>query len=451
VEKPLLATAIAYKTVTFDVLDQLKADDFNYRLCRDVYDALNDLYRLNKPIDMLTVYETMKAKPHCAYVNLILLTQLCQESTIPSMTDGYIEVIKKHSIIRKLHEFIGDVVSKICRKVDPNIILENIRASAEKIENSHSVASESTLKDLRAIEIERIREERKLIKEGEKPTIKGIPTGYAELDQKYLGWNPGELHIIAARPGIGKTSFALNLLKRICFDRAHKGLFFSLEMTSRHICLRALSICHKIAFWRLDSSVMTDDQFNEIDTSNKIENSVVSVFDFDCVDFSNIRREAKRVQSSRGLDIIFVDYLQLMKAAGRKSFENRHVEVSEITRGLKLLAKELSVPIVALSQLSRNVNENERPSLRDLKESGSIEQDADSVMLLYRPISATPQIGEKQPDNCINIDIAKNRNGPTGIVQLIQHPEFFIFENVAKESESWLYSVNSNIFKKVVE
>lgn len=435
-ERPLIATAIAYQTFTLDVLDQLKSDDFNYRLCRDVYDALNDLYKLKKPIDMLTVYETMKAKPHCSYVNLILLTQLCQESTVPSMADGYIDIVKKHSTMRKLHDLCAGVYSRLFSGIPPDQIIQYIKDSVYQIENSHPRSDGKTLKQLAEIETERIAKAREEFSKTGKLVLKGLLTGYQEIDQKYLGWNPGELHIVAARPGVGKTSFALNLLKRLCLDQKYKGLFFSLEMTSEHIYRRFLSICKRIPYWRLWTGNIELKDVENVHDIDKIKDVIVSTYDFDCIELSSIIRESRRVQDSSGLDVIFIDYLQLMKASRKKSFENRHVEVSEITRGLKLLAKELSVPIIALSQLSRNVNENERPGLRDLKESGSIEQDADSVMLLYRPVSATPQIGEKQPDNCINIDIAKNRNGPTGIVQLIQHPEFFIFDNVVKEDSN---------------
>lgn len=390
-------------------------------------------------MDITTVYAGIKSLGARAdSVSQLDLMKLTLESTTPSFIESYIKIITKNSLHRRLIDSsINFFISANSSLVEPDYTIKMAKESIDEIENLTKCVDSSLFHDVAKIEIEEIKEAYQTYLKTGKPVVRGIRTYYPEIDSKLMGLKPGELHILAARPGCGKTAFALNMVKRMSIDREYKSLFFSLEMSTEQIVRRLFSICCSISTWRMLTGALTEQLLENLTSSINLEKSFISMVDSTGVDVYDIRREAKKNKSSRGLDIIFIDYLQLMKSSSGR-YENRHVEVSEITRSLKLLAKELDVPIVCLSQLSRNVSDSERPSLRDLKESGSIEQDADAVMLMYKtvPVPLAKPMPEPTNSICVNIDIAKNRNGPTGTLQLTLRPEFFTFESVCKDQSA---------------
>lgn len=410
-------------------------------MCRDVFEAIKSLYLNKQQLDLITIYQELKKQAaKTSYITLVSLTSLCQEATTISFVDSYIQIILKNSLRRRLiaisEDFFLNAMSPL---VDTQHILSKTMLSLSSVECDQT-SKDDLAYDLAKAELEEITKSYETYKETKQPVRRGISTFYNELDAKLFGLKPGELHILAARTGVGKTAFALNLIKNMCIDNKHKAIFFSLEMGKREIIRRVLSICSSSASWRMSSGVLSDEMHEKIKESvERLNGIILSLKDSGHSDMVGLRKECIRTKHKLGLDIIFIDYLQLMKSNTKKSFESRHVEVADITRGLKLLAIELNIPIVALSQLSRNVKDDERPSLCDLRESGSIEMDADSVLLLYKTIpdlktqASTPVPGQPL---CINLDVAKNRNGPTGTIQLTYRPDTFTFESVYKEQSA---------------
>ena len=437
----MLGTVIIYGNFVFDIVDKLISTDFNDLFCRTVFDAIKSTFEAGLNVDITTVYSGIKSLgARAACVSQIDLMKLTLESTTPSFIDSYINIIIKNSLHRRLIDTsINFFISANSSLIDPKATIKMARDSLDEIENLHKSIESDFIYEIAKSEIEEIKKAYQTFLETGKPVVRGIKIGYPEIDAKFMGLKSGELHILAARPGCGKTAFALNILKKVAIDDASKALFFSLEMSNEQIVRRLFSICYSVPAWRMLTGVLLQKHLDSLNSSIDLEKSIISMVDSTGVDVYDIRREAKKNKHSRGLDIIFIDYLQLMKS-GSGRYENRHVEVSEITRSLKLLAKELDVPIVCLSQLSRNVSDSERPSLRDLKESGSIEQDADAVMLMYKtvPVPLAKPMPDLVKGLCMNVDIAKNRNGPTGTIQLTLDPEFFTFESVCKEQSASL-------------
>jgi replicative DNA helicase len=265
---------------------------------------------------------------------------------------------------------------------------------------------------------------------GKKPIL---TTGFFDLDRKLRGLNPGELVILAARPGMGKTTLMLNFAYNIAKELKKSACIFSLEMQQTELSLKLASIIHKnepdvkLLCSSEKSSLQTERVMNMLKTAEKnLEDTRLFIIDNGGVSLNDIRREAKKLKKKNDLSILFIDYLQLIKIQSK--LQNRNLEIQEITQGLKMLAKELEIPILLLSQLSRDTEKRseKKPVLSDLRDSGAIEQDADIVLFVYRENYYKK---EEQEEENTEIIIAKNRKGKTGVVNLIFYPEKSVFEN----------------------
>ncbi len=269
----------------------------------------------------------------------------------------------------------------------------------------------------------------------------GVSSGYYDLDFLLQGFRGGQLIILAARPSVGKTTFCLNLVRNMCVHGGKKGIFFSLEMKALDITLNLLCSMAKVDSFRLRSGVLNGDEENLLfDAGEILSSAALFLDDGSGTTTMTVRSRARRMKHSEGLDFIVIDYLQLL-SDGASNVDNRQAEVAAISRKLKGLALELDIPIVALSQLSRKVEDrtDQRPRLADLRESGAIEQDADIVLLLHREDYVKRQQGKKDEEippeirNRAEIIVAKNRNGPTGVAELAYFREAFRFENLARD------------------
>jgi replicative DNA helicase len=265
---------------------------------------------------------------------------------------------------------------------------------------------------------------------GRGETITGVPTGYSELDTLLSGLQPSNLIVVGARPSMGKTAFALGLASHAASSHGVPVLFFSLEMSHLEIAQRVLAAEARLDVTKLRNGRLLDSDWPRISSAiGRIDTAPLFIDDNPNVTIMDIRAKARRMRSSNGIGLVVIDYLQLM--TGRSSAENRQVEISEISRGLKILARELQLPVVALSQLSRGLEAraDKRPMLADLRESGAIEQDADVVMFIYRDEVYNPE----SPDRgTAEVLIAKHRNGPTGVAHLAFIANYAKFGELAR-------------------
>jgi len=264
---------------------------------------------------------------------------------------------------------------------------------------------------------------------GRSGSITGIPTGYADLDEHLAGLQPSNLIVVGARPSMGKTAFALGLAAHAAMN-GEQVLFFSLEMSHLEIAQRVLSAEARVNASHMRSGRLAEQDFKKISQAvGRLSDASLHIDDNPNVTIMDIRAKARRIKARMGLSLVVVDYLQLM--TGRHNAESRQVEISEISRGLKILARELNIPVIALSQLSRNLEarNDKRPMLSDLRESGAIEQDADVVMFIYRDEIYHQDSSER---GTAEIIVAKHRNGPTGVVELSFIGDYARFVNIAK-------------------
>ncbi|SNR72363.1 replicative DNA helicase [Desulfurobacterium atlanticum] len=335
------------------------------------------------------------------------------------------KVVKDKAILRRIDEIVEDVKEKMEETPDPDVLIDYMEkrvfaVSEERLTNSLVPISEIIPEVVKEMEELAVR----------KSMVTGIPTGFTDLDQKTSGLHDSDLIIIAARPSMGKTAFALSLAYNIAVERGKSVAIFSLEMSKDQLVKRLAAQAAGVPLNKIRSGFLSPADLDKIlEAYDSLKEAPIYIDDTPGISVLDLRAKARRLQSENGLDLVIIDYLQLMR--GIKKTENRQQEVSEISRSLKALAKELNIPVIALSQLSRQVEHrsDKRPQLADLRESGSIEQDADIVMFIHRP-----EVYKKEPPpeerGIAEIIIAKQRNGPTGTVTLSFIKELTRFENL---------------------
>jgi replicative DNA helicase len=353
---------------------------------------------------------------------------------VPSSSNivSYANLVKKKATLRNLIEAASEIVEMGYEESEP------VDAIMDKAEQrlfgvgQRSVKQEfAPMNRLLESAFTRIDEMHK-----DSSKFRGVPTGFIDLDNILSGLQKSDLVILAARPSIGKTSFALDLARNVAIKSKVAVGVFSLEMSSDQLVDRMLAAQAKVNLWGLRTgnldSESEDDDFQKIgDAMGVLSEAPIYIDDSATANIMEMRTMARRLQAEHGLDLLIIDYLQLMEGRGNRSNENRVQEISEISRGLKTLAKELNVPVIALSQLSRAVESRspQIPKLSDLRESGSIEQDADVVMFLYREDRENPETENK---NIIDVIVAKHRNGPIGKVSLYFDEENTSFQSLEK-------------------
>jgi replicative DNA helicase len=404
-----------------------KAADF-YRLSHGhVFEAVCSLYAQGEPADPVTVADELKRADLLEAVgglgNLIAL-----QASTPAIASAarYARIVEEHALLRRLIGVAGEIAEMgYSLPEDVAETLDRAEAMVFDIVERRVTDSLKPLRELLAASLDHLEA---LYNRGD--AITGVPTGYTDLDERLSGLQPSALVIVGARPSMGKTSFALGAASYAAIEKRLPVLFFSLEMS--HLELTQRLLCSEA---RVDSLRMRNGKLHESDWP-KVVNAIAKlgeaplfIDDNPNLTVMEIRAKARRLKSREGLGLIVVDYLQLM--SGHGSSESRQVEVSEISRGLKILARELSVPVVALSQLSRNLEAraDKRPVLADLRESGSLEQDADIVLFIYRDEVYNKDSADK---GAAEIIIAKHRNGPTGMTQLAFLDHFTRFANMAR-------------------
>ncbi len=431
-EMSLLGAVLIDEDVLSDVTEAVTARDFYDKRHVTIFEAMMRLFEKHKPVDLLTLKDELKKKKQLDDVGgSAYLTELTNYVPTAAHATTYAEIVSQKAVRRRLIRASGDI-SELGYDED-----KSVQELLEKAETELFAVSNQNLKqDLASVEsillenFDRLEELHR-----NKGAIRGLKTGYKDLDSMTAGLQRSDLIILAARPAMGKTTFVTNLAYNIATLNKESVLFFSLEMSKEQLIDRMLSDVSGVDSWKIRTGNLSDDDFAKLsEASGEIAEAPIFIDDTPGLTVLEMRTKAKRAAHQAPLGLVVVDYLQLMQASVTRSDGNRVQEVSEISRGLKLLARELNVPVIALSQLSRSVEsrEDKKPQLSDLRESGSIEQDADIVMFIHRPGVYN---ADEENENITNLLISKHRNGPVGKVDLYFHPERMRFMSASARQE----------------
>jgi replicative DNA helicase len=430
-EKSLLGAVLIDEETLADISEHVTVKDFYDKRHATIYGGMMRLYEKHKPVDLLTLTEELQRKKEIETVGgSAYLTELTNYVPTAAHAEAYAELVAQKAVRRRLIKASGEI-SELGYNEDTTTqeLLE--KAEAELF----SVSDQSLKQDLVSIEsiltdsFDRMEELHR-----NKGTLRGVRTGYRDLDNMTAGLQRSDLIILAARPAMGKTTLVTNLAYNVATIAKQPVLFFSLEMSKEQLVDRMLADASGVTAWNIRTGNLSDEDFSKIsEAMGEMAEAPIFIDDTPGMTVLEIRTKARRAMHEQPLGLIIVDYLQLMQGSGR-SDGNRVQEVSEISRGLKLIARELNVPVIALSQLSRSVESRspQIPQLADLRESGSIEQDADIVMFIYREAYYNP---ETERENLTDLIIAKHRNGPTGKIELYFHPERLRFMSLDRKHE----------------
>ena len=431
-EMSLLGAVLIDEEVLADVSEIVRSHDFYDKRHQIIFAAMTRLYERHKPVDLLTLTEELKKKSELEAIGgSAFLTELTNYVPTAAHAEAYAELVEQKAIRRRLIKASADI-SEL--GYDEETTAQELLEKAEA--ELFSVSDQSLKQDLVSIEsiltesFDRIEELHR-----NKGQLRGIRTGYRDLDNMTAGLQRSDLIILAARPAMGKTTLVTNLAYNVATIAKLPVLFFSLEMSKEQLIDRMLADASGVDSWNIRTGNLSDEDFSKIsEAMGEMAEAPIFIDDTPGLSVLEMRTKARRAAHDQPLGLIIVDYLQLMQSNGNHN-GNRVQEVSEISRGLKLIARELNVPLIALSQLSRSVESRTPPipQLSDLRESGSIEQDADIVSFIYRPGYYEPDNPEVQ--NITDLIIAKHRNGPVGKVQLYFHPERLRFMSLDKRHE----------------
>jgi replicative DNA helicase len=412
------------------VLESLRAEDFYRESHRKIFRAMIELSDRSEPVDIITLSEVLKNRGELEAVGgSAYLASLNDFVPTAANISYYARIVREKSILRYLINAATDIATK---GFEGQGNVEELLDSAEKaifdITEQRIKGSFVKVGDMMKDSIKMVE---KLFER--KTMITGVPTGFKDLDTKTAGLQPADLIIVAARPGMGKTAFSLNIASHAAFA-GHGVAIFSLEMAKEQLALRLLCSEARVDNSKVRTGYLSDRDFPKLATAaGRLHDALIYIDDTPAISVLELRAKARRMARDRDkkLALIIIDYLQLMRGSG--AAQNREQEISEISRSLKALAKELNVPVLAISQLNRRVEDrnDKTPQLSDLRESGAIEQDADVIAFIYREAAYNP----KSDDNTATITIAKQRNGPIGDLNLTFLKEFTRFEDYTGRDE----------------
>jgi len=395
-----------------------------------IFESIWELFSENQPCDIVTLTEKLRQKGQLERVGGIeYITLLASSVPTAANVEYYARIVEEKSLIRSLIQLCNRVVKESYEgEEDANVLLDRAQQMILQLSQRKIRYDFVPLKEIINQAFDRIEE---LYRRDEH--VIGIPSGFVDLDALTTGFHPSDFIVVAARPGMGKTSFCLNIAQHVGIHAKIPVAIFSLEMSRDQIAQRMLCSEARISASRVRRGLITEKDWPELaHAAGRLAEALIFVDDSPSISVMEIRAKARRLKAEKNLGLIIVDYLQLMRGYGRS--ENRQQEISEISRSLKGLARELNLPVIAVSQLSRAVEQRtpKRPQLSDLRESGAIEQDADLVIFIYREEyynRNTPKRGVAE------IIVAKQRNGPVGTVELAFLEDCTRFENLSKRAE----------------
>ncbi len=407
-EESVLGALLLDKDAVIAVAEFLRPDDFYDDRKKEIFECCLELYEERVPVDVLTVSERLKKKKVLKRVGgASYLAELANKVPTAAHVEHYGKIVKESATKRSIMSIASRLVDM---SFDESLMADELLNRAEmeifSLSQRHLARAFTPVKSALAESFDRLDE---LHKQGE--GLRGIPTGFKDLDDSLAGMQKSNLIILASRPGVGKTSLSLNIAQNLAVKHKRPVGFFSLEMSKEELVDRLLVAQADIDAWKLKTGKLAEDDFTKLSNAmGELAEAPLFIDDTPALSIMEMRTKARRLQVESGVDLIVVDYLQLARS---RQLENRVQEVSEITQGLKNLARELKVPVLALSQLSRAVEQRggqKRPQLSDLRESGSIEMDADVVLFIWRE-------DEEKLENIV-LDIAKHRNGPLRTINL---------------------------------
>lgn len=426
-EQSVIGSMIMSRDAIVEASEIITGADFYQQQYGIVFEAMVELHDEGKAVDLVTLQERLKEKdlpPEISSMEFV--RDLLSAVPTSANVKYYAEIVSEKSMLRKLIK-TTDEISNACYlgKEKTQDILE---ITEKKIFDLVQNRGSEEFVPIRQVVLNAIEKIEKASRS--QGSVTGIPTGFIDLDYKMSGFQPSDLILVAARPSMGKTAFVLNIAQYMAFHNDVTAAIFSLEMSKEQLVNRLLSLESKVDSQNIRTGNLEDEEWAKlIEGANIIGKSNLIIDDKPGISISELRSKCRKYKMEHNLGIIFIDYLQLMSGSGRS--ESRQQEISEISRSLKALARELNVPVVALSQLSRAVEQrpDHRPMLSDLRESGAIEQDADVVMFIYRDDYYNKDSENK---NIAEIIIAKQRNGPIGTVNLVWMPNYTKFVNMKK-------------------
>ena len=435
-EQAVLGAMLIDKEAIAKATEVLSADDFYREAHRVIFSAMLELYNKNEAVDMVTVTEILKRDNKLEDIGgIAYITSLANVVLTAANVKYHAEIVAEKSVLRQLVRVSTEIAAMGYEANDDvGTLLDTAESRILEISNRKKKNDFTPINDILMDSVQSI--ESLLQNKG---GLTGLPAGFADLDKLTSGLHPSDFIILAARPSMGKTALALNIVQNVAL-RAHKVIggeprsvaFFSLEMSKEQLVNRMLCAEAGIDSQRLRVGEMHDEDWTHLwDACDTMSRAKIYIDDTAGITAMDMRSRARRLKAEHGLDLIVVDYLQLMQGSGKRNNSgDRQQEVSEISRSLKALARELDVPVLALSQLSRSVESRQvkRPMLSDLRESGSLEQDADIVAFLYREDYYNPETENKHTE----LIIAKHRNGPVDTVNLFFQKQFTKFVGFTK-------------------
>lgn len=425
-EQSVIGAMIMDKDAIVTAMEILQKEDFYHQQYGVLFDAMVELFGAGLPVDLVTLQNNLKSKDIPKEVSAL---EFIRDSlaTVPTSANikYYAKIVKEHSIKRKLIRITENIENECyAGKVSLENVLDRTEQEVFALLSHRTSGEFVPIRQVVMNALEKIERASK-----QTGTVTGIPTGFIDLDYRTAGLQPSDLVLVAARPSMGKTAFVLNVAQYVAFHEKMCTAIFSLEMSKEQLVNRLFSLESKVDAQALRTGNLSDADWEKlVEGASIIGDSELIIDDTPGISIAELRSKCRKYKLEHDLKLIIIDYLQLMSGSGRNS-DSRQQEISDISRSLKALARELNVPVIALSQLSRAVEQrpDHRPMLSDLRESGAIEQDADVVMFIYRDDYYNKDTELKGISEII---IAKQRNGPIGTVNLAWLPEFTKFANL---------------------
>ena len=431
-ESSVLGAILLDKNAIIKVIDIITSQDFYEDRNGIIFEAMLSLFDKRQAIDIVTLSDALESEHKLKQIGgASHLAEIVNSTPSAANIAHYAEIVRDKAVLRRLIES-ASTIGRLGFEED-----EEISKVLDKAEQSLFAVSKKFLKDkfiaVKDVLTEAFDRIDKIHRDKEKGALRGVPTGFKDLDGLTAGFQNSDLIIIAARPSMGKSSIALNIAEHVAIEEKIPVGIFSLEMSKEQLVDRMLASQAGVDSWKLRTGNLSDEDFPKIGYAmGVLADAPLFIDDTTAANVMEIRAKARRLQLEHGLGLIIIDYLQLMEGRTQSGDFNRVQEISEISRSLKGLARELNVPVIALSQLSRAVEHrpDKRPQLSDLRESGSIEQDSDVVMFLYREEYYEPDTDKK---GVTEILIKKHRNGPTGMCELFFNPEQMRFRDLERK------------------
>ena len=425
-EQAVIGSMLTDRDAVISAIEILKEEDFYREDNKTIYEAILNLYNRSEPIDIITLKAELTSMGMFEKIGgLEYIVGLPEKVPTTANVERYINIVKEKSELRRLIKAANEIIEQ---GYDPTENIDDIMNSAEKkIFNIMQDKDQKTYSAIKDVLVDAFTELEQLY--NQKQHITGVPTGFIDLDYKMAGLHNSDLILIAARPAMGKSAFALNIATNAAVKAKVPAVLFSLEMSkeqmvNRILCSEAMVDSNKVRTGKIDD----DDWIKLADTMGDLSEAPIYIDDTPGISINEIRAKCRKLKLERNIGLVVIDYLQLVQGSSKRASGSREQEISEISRSLKILAKEINVPVIALSQLSRAPEQrpDHRPMLSDLRESGAIEQDADIVMFLYRD----EYYNKDSPSKGITeVIIAKQRNGPIGTVELVWMGDLCRFGN----------------------